>query len=207
MFSSFAFDFTAAARCHNQPCESISSNYSTTVIISPVNLNPALTHDAVLIKLSMCVFFGHDNHQDFYVSISKKKFTIMHIDPKSSKDLHDFKSKNILVESDRYQLGRPLHLSLSECEREYHTGCLREYKKIYLKVCFHFGGIGIGITYSDVKWIVFLGKDVSDDNNRIPKNIFVRKRGSGAPRWSYFSRWFCFKVELLFKMVLFSSFD
>nr|KAJ0224836.1 hypothetical protein LSAT_V11C100040020 [Lactuca sativa] len=69
--------------------------------------------------------------------------------------------------------------SNASCEREFHTGCLREHKKIYLKivdlkVCFHFGGIGIGITYSDVRWIVFLGKDVSDDNNSTPKNIFVR---------------------------------
>ncbi|KAL7617577.1 hypothetical protein Lser_V15G03717 [Lactuca serriola] len=34
---------------------------------------------------------------------------------------------------------------------------------MYLKVSSHFGGIGIGITYSDVKWIVFLGKDVSNE--------------------------------------------
>nr|KAJ0228598.1 hypothetical protein LSAT_V11C100039890 [Lactuca sativa] len=80
------------------------------------------------------------------------------------------------------------------CEREYHIGCLRAHKKMDLKVCFHFEGIRTGITNSDVKWIVFLGKDISNDNNSIPKNIFVRKK-----------RKWCFMVELLFKMVLFQG--
>ncbi|KAL7618967.1 uncharacterized protein LOC122196473 [Lactuca sativa] len=61
----------------------------------------------------------------------------MLLDPKASKDPQHFKTKNILVESDQYQLGvhrismvfwvcqRPLYLILSKCEREYHIGCLR----------------------------------------------------------------------------------
>ncbi|CAH1440614.1 unnamed protein product [Lactuca virosa] len=70
---------------------------------------------------------------------------------------------------------------------------------MYLKVCFHFGGIGIGITYSDVKWIAFLGKDVKW-NGDILRNIFVRNGGGGSSRWNYFSRWFLFVFAWISKV-------
>ncbi|CAH1440613.1 unnamed protein product [Lactuca virosa] len=101
------------SRCHNQPCESRSSIHTSKC------KSPRL----------LCVDF-------------KKKFSIMHTDPKTSKDPQYFVSKNILVESDRYQLG--VH-SISR------VGFVGLSRPLYL-------------TLSHVKWIVFLGKDVSDDN-------------------------------------------
>lgn len=92
-----------------------------------------------------------------------------------------------------------------QCEREYHIGCLRAYKKVDLKelpsgnwfctlncgilhsvleklvacgpekvpnslmslITKKTNGIRIGITDSDMKWIVVRGKDVSDDNKKL----------------------------------------
>ncbi|KAL7617578.1 hypothetical protein Lser_V15G03716 [Lactuca serriola] len=85
----------------------------------------------------------------------------------------------LLVESDRYQLG--VHsiskvgfvgLSRGHCTLAYpfkvwkgisYTVFEETQEDVSEGVSSHFGGIGIGITYSDVKWIVFLGKDVSNE--------------------------------------------
>ncbi|CAI9269569.1 unnamed protein product [Lactuca saligna] len=75
----------------------------------------------------------------------KKTFSIVHTDPKASKDPQYFVRKNILVESDRYQLG--VH-SISR------VGFVGLSRPLYL-------------TLSDVKWIVFLQKSVSDDNKML----------------------------------------
>ncbi|KAL7618973.1 hypothetical protein Lser_V15G03704 [Lactuca serriola] len=72
-------------------------------------------------------------------------FSIMHTDPKTSKDPQYFVRKNIQVESDRYQLG------VHSISRVGFVGLSRS----------------LDLTLSDVKRIVFLGKDVSDGNKML----------------------------------------